>query len=291
MIKLVHSSSPLIIAICVLMMIQLVGCGGGNDDDGDNDANLSDEITSTAPPLPPDESMTVDLSLFDEGAANDLRAPSAVATYMNFGNAVTRVAAVNAALAAAVAAPATVFTAARLHAPVPQSDGSWLWSYSVTIEYVTFTASLNGIIEGDESRWSMVVSTNAPLRPVMSFLWYKGVCTDKNTAGEWEFFDITTPTEQNPVVKVNWTADVDNKTAHLILENVDTRPDAEYAGDVLDYSAGTELAFISYTDVSENAVWDITWNTETGEGSLKVPEYNGGAKACWNNLKQDVTCL
>jgi len=292
MVKIVRNSSPFILAVCALLMIQLIGC---SEDDADEDVDLEGNVNpdsisvSGAPPLPPDESMTVDLSLFDEEVDGGIRAP-AVATHLNFGNAAVRVASINAALAAAVAPPATLFAAARLYEPTPQSDGSWVWNYSVTIEYVTFTASLTCMMEGDETRWSMVVSANAPLRPVVSFLWYQGVCTEMNTSGTWEFFDIATPTEQNPTATVEWTADVDNKTAHLLLKNVDTRPDAENTGDILSYDVGSEIASIIYTDASESEVWSITWDTETGEGSLRVPEYNGGEKACWNDLKQDVTC-
>ncbi len=292
MIKIARNSSPFILIVSALLMIQLIGC---SENDADEDADLEGNVNpdggsvSGAPPLPPDESMTVDLSIFDEELDGGIRAPAA-ATYLNFGNAAVRVASINAALAAAVAPPATLFAAARLYEPTPQSDGSWVWSYSVDIEYVTFTASLTGMMEGDETRWSMVVSANAPLRPVASFLWYQGVCTEMNTSGTWEFFDITTPTEQNPTATVEWTADVDNKTAHLLLKNVDTRPDAKYTGDILDYTVGSEIASIIYADASESEVWSITWGTETGEGSLRVPEYNGGEKACWNNLKQDVTC-
>ena len=101
-----------------------------------------------------------------------------------------------------------------------------------------------------------------------------------NTSGTWEFFDITTPTEQNPTATVDWTADVDNKTAHLLLKNVDTRPDAEHAGDILSYDVGSEIASVIYTDASESEVWSIKWGTETGEGSLRVSEYNEGEKAC-----------
>lgn len=292
MIKIVRNSSPFILAVCALLMIQLIGC---SENDADEDTDLAGNVNpdggsvSEAPPLPPDESMAVDLSLFDEDVDGGIRAP-AVATYLNFGNAAVRVASINAALAAAVAAPATLFAAARLYEPTPQSDGTWLWSYSVTIEYVTFTASLTGEMDGDETRWSMVVSTNVPLRPVVSFLWYQGVCTDNNASGTWEFFDITTPIEQNPTATVDWTADVDSKAAHLLLKNVDTRPEAEYAGDILSYDVGSEIASIVYTDASESEVWSITWDTETGEGSLRVPEYNDGEKACWNNLKQDAAC-
>jgi hypothetical protein len=51
-----------------------------------------------------------------------------------------------------------------------------------------------------------------------------------------------------------------------------------------------DVASLSYTDASENEVWEIIWNIDTGEGSIEVPEYNNAEKACWNSRQQDVAC-
>ncbi len=72
---------------------------------------------------------------------------------------------------------------------------------------------------------------------------------------------------------------------------MDSRAENEYAGDVLDYDVDMDdVASLSYTDASENEVWEIIWNIDTGEGSIEVPEYNNAEKACWNSKKQDVAC-
>jgi hypothetical protein len=267
----------------MLMMVQFIGCGGDAEDDEDD--------VSEAPPLPPAESMMVDLSTFDETVPG---APGALpfATYKNFGNAAIRVGTISSGLIASVSVPAAVFAAAILYEPEQQGADTWVWSYSVTVEYVTFTATLTGVKKGLSAiDWSMVISTDAPLHPVQDFLWYTGTSDIANLAGSWRFYDVNTPTEQNPTVAIDWSAAEDGGTFGLTIESVDSRAENEYFGDVLSYSATLEdIASLSYEDTSENELWEIIWDIDTGEGSIKVPEYNDGEKACWNSLKQDVEC-
>ena len=281
MVRIIQSSSPLALAICALLVIQLIGCGE------DEDGNVDESVAAEAPPLPPDESMMVDLSAFEQGAEGS---PAAAATYRNFTNAVARVGAVSSALVVAVTPPATLFAAARLQQPIEQTDGSWVWTYSLLIDYVTFSARLTGHKKANATEWSMRISTDAPLRPIADFEWFRGSSAASNMWGSWEFFDMLTPNEQNPTVKVDWSVTGVRGEANLTLENVDTRTTSIYAGDILKYSVSDKIASMSYTDASEDEVWDVIWNLDTGEGSITVPGYNDGGKACWNVLKQDVSC-
>ena len=279
MIRFIRSNSPFMVVLCMLMVIQLVGCGEDADDDGE------------APPLPPEGSMTVDLSLFDAPVPGAPGAATAV-TYQNFFNAVIRVGTISTGLAAAASVPAAVFAAARLYEPTSEGADTWVWTYSVTVEFVTFAATLTGVKKGgDVTDWSMVVSADAPLYPVQAFLWYTGTSDKANLEGSWQFYDATTPAEQNSTVAIDWAASEDDATVKLTIENVDIRAENEYFGDVLDYDAARDgMAVLSYEDSSEGEIWDVVWNLDTGEGSLKVPEYNNGEEACWNSRKQDVQC-
>jgi len=284
MIRIIKNNSPLIITLCILMVTQLVGCG--DDADDVTDAELTN---SEAPPLPPDESMMVDLSLFDENVA---MAPSAAAaaTYKNFTNAVARVGVISSALVAAAATPAAVFAAARLNEPVEQEPNTWLWSYSVEIDYVTFAAALTGVEKGTVTDWSMALSTDAVLYPVDDFVWYTGSSAGSNLSGSWQFFDMRTPDEQNPVLTFDWSVSPLQEEVKLTLENVDSRADNDYLGDVLNYDLTISECSLAYEDASKGEVWDVRWNLETKDGSIKVPDYNDGEKACWNADKQDIEC-
>ena len=96
------------------------------------------------------------------------------------------------------------------------------------------------------------------------------------------------PAEQIPTAKIDWSVDVLKGNAELTIENIDTRSD--YLGDVLLYNAEPGIAVMSFKDISEGEVWDITWDVETGAGSLTVPSYRSGEKSCWDDQKQDMQC-
>jgi hypothetical protein len=65
---------------------------------------------------------------------------------------------------------------------------------------------------------------------------------------------------------------------------------AENFGDDLIYRADGSARSIEYVDASAGETWDIRWDVASGEGSLMVPGYNGGARACWDAQQMDAAC-
>ncbi|MDQ1317536.1 MAG: hypothetical protein QG588_1188, partial [Candidatus Poribacteria bacterium] len=45
---------------------------------------------------------------------------------------------------------------------------------------------------------------------------------------------------------------------------------------------------VTYFDSSANITAEVTWDTVTTAGSLKVPDYNNGNWAYWDENKQDI---
>lgn len=284
-------SSIIVLLAFIFMAIQIAGCG--------EDAVTDGKDTSTAPALPPDESMTINLSQFNNGMPmvpeipTVGQAPQPVAKDLvsgeNYTNAVIRVVAINSAVASAIFIPAEFFIHAKENEPVQQDDGSWIWTYTVKYDIFTVTGRLIGIVDGDKTYWSMKVDVNSPMFTYKDFEWYKGMSISDNTSGSWEFFDIyTAAVGINPTAKVDWTAIPASKKADLNIQNVDVR--SENVGDSLIYKLDAGIASMSYKDASTDELWDITWNLATGAGSIKVPKYNNGEKACWDAQKQDIVC-
>jgi len=295
MIKIAQINSLTTMAFCVLLLVQITGCGDGSDE---ADEDIMD--TSGAPALPPDESMTVDLSAFNDGqalvpeipVAGDAvhQSPGNVALVAgdNYTNAAARALTINAAIASALAFPAGLFSLAKDTAPVKQSDGSWVWSYSMTYDVFAVDSMLIGVPDGDKTYWTMMVAVDNPILPITDFVWYTGMSTESNTSGSWKFNDMYAPTEQLPTVKLDWSVDVLRENADLTIENIDTRSD--YLGDVLFYNAKPGIAAMSFEDIYEGETWDITWDVETGAGNITVPNYKSGEKSCWDAQKQDIQC-
>ena len=256
-----------------LMSGGFMGCSETDDDDDDDISN--------APPLPPDASMSIDLTAFN----GDKMAPSALAPGANFNNAALRVVIVNVAVILNLAPSVTVFKAASSATPVEEDDGSWTWLYTANYINHTFDANLNGSMEGFGTVWSMRVSCDSLDVPVDDFQWYTGEVELNNNSGSWQFFDYKTPDTAREIGTIEWEVK-DRDTSDLMFTNTDTESD-DY-GDVLTYSLDGTEAEISFEDASENLISEITWDTITLAGSIMVPGYNNGERAYWDEDLQDT---
>ena len=50
------------------------------------------------------------------------------------------------------------------------------------------------------------------------------------------------------------------------------------------------IGLIQFYDASERMTAEVRWNVDTMAGSLRVPDYNDGRRACWDENLQDITC-
>ncbi|MGB9596644.1 MAG: hypothetical protein ACPL7B_10230 [Candidatus Poribacteria bacterium] len=256
--------------ITSLLFSSFIGCG--SEDNEDN---------TTPPALPPDSSMSMDLTAFGGGKMS----PSSQAPGKNFTNAAVRVLLLDTAIVVALLPPATVFKAAKSAEPVKQDDGSWLWSYKIVILGQTYEANLTARLEPNKVIWTMKVTNPTFKPPLKDFQWYVGESALNNSNGNWRFFDPTTPDKANEVFGIDWT--VTSLTKGQIEFSVKD-PKNQLYGDKATYSLDGTTALITYFDASENTTAEITWDTVTTAGSLKIPGYNNGKRAYWDENKQDV---
>jgi len=285
--KIHKDTLPVMLAIIILSLTQFIGCG--------EDAKIIETETPEIPVLPPDESITVNLLAFNDGKtmlpdipSSGAGAPRGNTAGKNFANAAARVLIINDAIASAIAFPAGLFKMAKETKPVMQNDGSWLWSYTAKYDVFVANVKLNGMEKGDKIYWSMKVSVDNPIMPITDFEWYTGVSTKTNTSGSWQLYDLFAPNEHNPTAKIDWSTQPAAKNTTLAIENVN--PSSEYLGTILLYTVEGDTLSMSFRNTPENETWEIVWNAITGAGSIVVPKYNYGKKACWDMQKQDVEC-
>jgi len=245
---------------------------------------------SEPPPLPPDSSMLIDLSAFVGGR---LGAPPGLPIPVNQSNFIAATAAASAissVIAASLVTPMAIYSTAKNETPIQQEDGSWLWSYSQTIESITFTANLIGREEGNKTRWSMRVSSDAELMPLEDFEWYTGISTEDNESGSWQFFNPMTPEEANPTFSVEWEVGISLKGITSDLTFIIQKADSEHLGDVLHYNLEGEMASLNFAEVAKDTTTIIEWDLEDISGSITASFYNNGEKACWDETQQNVDC-
>ena len=261
-----------IILIIGLILTGLSGCV---------ENNVESDVDSEALELPPQSSMSMDFSDFGGGKM----APGMVPAGKNFKAAAGRVILLDIIVIAVLAAPVGLFKSATTTVPMRQPGGSWLWDYDVDFLGQTYEANLTGSLEGFKTVWSMSVTNPSRRIPLDDFEWYYGEAALNNKSGSWHFFDPATPDDGNEVATIEWSVKGINKGT-IVYTNTNER--GPNFGDTLSYTVDGTTATILFYDASKNLEADIDWDLFTVEGSIKVPDYNGGERAYWDADQQDI---
>ncbi|MCU0644006.1 MAG: hypothetical protein MUC94_07060 [bacterium] len=266
-----------IIGISILaLLLSIVSC----------DKNATEPGKNTPPPLPPAESMQMNLSLFDS-QPNNLLAKAALSKN-NFLAAFGRVFIINTVVRVAAIVPTVIFVAAASDKqPELQEDGKFHWIYTVTNQSETFVADLAGWIDTPASEivWEMYVSSTTHNPILNKFLWYEGRVKIGNKEGWWLFYDDKSPDSPIDVLKIDWEVP-DNEHGHLKLTNVhQASPDL---GDTLTYIKNNKENFLYFYDASKNEDNTIFWNTQTGAGYIQWFDYEKGVRSYWDENQNDI---
>lgn len=289
--------------VCLLLIAALFGLQACSNDE-DNPAGPG----AQAPALPDMSTMTIDLSLFEQAGVgpasmvDETPTASMSATQAakdNFVAAAVRVFAVQLTFWAALEAPVAAFALAVHSIPQRQDDGSWLWTYIYVEGDIEYSIFLYGLDVGDQTQWRMEVSTNNPEMPLDHFVWFSGEAMEDNSSGYWQFYEPVldlpivadgaaleqTPGEQS--IRISWLNSPGDVHQLTVLNNM---PGSEDEGDNVVFFGSPAVSYLAFTDVSVPEVYNITWYAD-GSGSIHVPDYNNGEKACWDTNQNDTPCI
>jgi len=233
------------------------------------------EPETQAPVLPDAERMTVDMGFFDQGKDYDKSL-----TRQNFFNAYLRAVVVTGMIEVVLAPPMAAFSLAIHTVPSYQPDGSWLWIYTFVNGAEEVQIRLRGTIADDHVDWEMRVT--ALDEGFDNALWFDGTTRDQGDTGHWTFYDA----EQSGLAagELYWEHRFDGDTLRIVALM------GEDAGDELTFSAAGDIHRIDHVDADTDDVWFIRWNESDGTGSLRVPDYNDGVEACWDEEQYDIDC-
>jgi hypothetical protein len=236
---------------------------------------------SQAPVLPSPERLTFDFSFFDGG--EQMAKSAAAATKLNFINAYLRVAVINVMTHLVLTPPVTAFAVALHTIPSHQPDGSWIWVYTFVDCDEEAQILLRGKRAGDMVTWQLRVTALNASPPLDNEVWFEGETRNDGDFGHWTFYDPTL-TGDPAVAGLDWgTGGEGDFLALTCLSGSD-------AGNSLTYRHDAPDCGIEFLDAATGQMWYIRWNEAVGDGSLKVPDYNGGNPACWDEHQNDTDC-
>ena len=277
-------------AFAALVLVVLFGCS--------NDATSpsNNKSSAKAPTLPSASTMALDFDFPAEDQASvpeeEIRAgiPGAATLASNaernhWINALVRAAYVALITYDHLEEPVAASALAIHSVPQLQDDGSYLWTYifvdhKTDIEYQIFLYGL----EGNASvMWRLEVSSNDPAQTLDHFVWFAGESAQDEHSGYWQFYMPVDASNGTETARIDWLKQSGEQRLTITVNGAGLPNE----GDVLDFHRTTEQSTIEYTRTGIAS--NITWFPD-GSGSLQVPDYNNGEKACWDTRQRDVAC-
>ena len=263
-----------LIVLAILLILAVAHLGGCSEDDGSPVAADPNQ----APTLPDPATLEFDFSFFDAGAGLD----KTVGIHDNFINAYLRVAVIGAVSRLVLTPPVAAFAIALHTVPMPQADGSWIWTYEWRDGDERALISLRGLSVAERVEWTMYITLLDDGHDIDDALWFEGSTSAGGQEGRWFFHDVEDPAE--PVCgEIVWGQDETGK----FLQFVSHEPETD--GDTLSYTDAAPAYAIDFTPGQGAQTWFIRWHDD-GHGSLRVPDYNDGEEACWDVLQRDTDC-
>ena len=238
------------------------------------------------PTIPPQSSMIIDFSEFPDTSSGD-GLQDVVVSRNNWGWAALNVAVWNSVLTLTLAVPVAAFVEAFNHQPVKQSDGSWLWQYTVNVQGGMYTAKLYGKTATEGVNWRMLLSRAGVYT---DFEWFTGFSNLPATEGTWTL--NKDPNLPSPFLDIEWHRNTVEETTDIKYTKINpTSPGNE---SYIYYGKTNEIPhnrFYQIFDADENRLIDIKWNYEQLFGRVKDPtHFEDELWHCWDETLNDITC-
>ena len=280
----------------VLIALLGAGCARGNN-----------QKTVEPPQIPPQSTFMMDFSdflqskssfnsnqtaafliasLFPDRVSADT-APNALGDHTNWGFAALNVGFWNLVGFVGQAIPATAFVESIKQTPVKQPDGSWIWTYSITVEGIIYTAELHGKYIDSGVRWDMYVTKQ---NEYTDFLWYYGESDLGSTQGYWVLKDK--PSNPNDLLRIDWHRDPANETGDIKYTNIvpGGAENGGYISFTVTQSQDLARSYVIYNK-GKNETTYIEWNSTTKAGRVKDASHFGDSNwHCWDSALNNTVC-
>ena len=204
--------------------------------------------------------------------------------HWNWIAAVVHVTALNLIVGEVLGPPSAAFHLALTAEPEKVDRNTYLWEYVFDDGDERVAVDLEGSWVSGGVDWSLYVTGIVEGRELDHDLWYRGHSSQGGRTGYWIFSDLEAdPTD---VARLDWSRSL--AETELSLSIIDSGH--EDFGDHIAYSRTGTVRRVEWSDQSEEQLFFVTWDVVTGAGSLEVPEYNDGDRACWNTEQEDIDC-
>jgi hypothetical protein len=213
----------------------------------------------------PSQTSTILLASYSPDRSPMTTTPNALGDHSNWVFAALNVGFWNLAGFVGLAVPVAAFEGSIKQTPVKQPDGSWIWTYSITVQGVTYTAELHGKYTDTDVRWDMYITKE---NDYTNYLWYYGESNSGSTQGYWVLKDK--PSNPNDLLRIDWDRDPANGTGDIKYTNI--VPGSAENGGYISFTAikgqDFDRSYTIYNKVKNETTY-IEWNGTTKVGHVK----------------------
>lgn len=252
---------PLYLAVALI-----AGCDSGG----------TDSFEDAPPPVLSADAFSMDASVFGT--------PLKTHAGPHFASAALRVWPVSTILSANLIIPVIATAGATQAEPV--YDDAWIWSTTTTGEQGEISLTLSATPGADGLEWSMRVSLKGSEIELEDFELYRAQTALNGRSGSWQLY-YEYEGERVNVLRADFEI-VDDDTRNLLFTIVDGPFDN--LGDSVEYRTDGTAREFEWTEQSQGRTHLVAWDSVTRAGSIMATNYNGGARACWDESLDDVEC-
>ncbi len=184
-----------------------------------------------------------------------------------------------------LAIPVAAFVESLKMTPVKQPDDSWIWTYSITVQGVTYTAKLQGKYVASGIRWDMKISKQ---NEYSDYLWYYGESDLGSTKGYWILKDK--PANPNDLLRIDWQRNPAKETGDIKYTNI--VPGGPENGGYISFTVSQDQRYDRSYQIynkGKNETTFIEWNSSTKAGRVKDTAHFGDSDwHYWDSSLKDT---
>jgi hypothetical protein len=262
----------------ILVVLVSAGCNG-------NISKTTKPETSKPPQIPPQSTFVMDFSDFIQNGTSSLpdyspevlmvsifqettpaiASGNALGDRSNWSFAALNVGFWNLVGLVGLAIPVASFAASVNQAPVKQPDNSWVWTYSITVQEITYTSELHGKYIASGIRWEMYISKQ---NEYTDFLWYYGESDLEGTRGYWILKEK--PSRLDDLLRIDWNRNPTTQTSDIKYTNIVTGgpENGGYISFIVSKDEHYNRAYTIYSK-GKNETTYIEWNYTSKIGRVK----------------------
>lgn len=259
-----------ITAVCLVVMLGIIGCGDDSTGPDPGEAPEIPELTAAEPDFSYFENTEKEkVELLAGEAFNNAQSSAFTAQlFFGFGQVGT-----------------TYFNMAENEDPSFE-DGQWIWTYSASYEgqTVEFKLTANVNESANETNWAYYITVTGGEQEYEDYKYMEGTTSLDGNSGSWQINEYLADGTPDPVMTYEWNINADNDlSATFNFHDSDGIATISYEQDGTSHTLTMDA-----TASNSGSNIEVYWDTDAEHGYWLDKGTN--EQLCWSSDKSNISC-